>query len=339
MTDDLCAMIRMHRAGRDRAGQLYKQYRRRTEEVMRRRPDPARADPQRWQVWVEEVAGELFVRSDLHIYARQPYQSRTPFDTWLEEDCTDSQICGHTFYFRFNLLGEVWARAHHKRSRQDPSASWLDRLYRDLGPVLQRQGAEAAPRRWVAREGGLRPVCPAGQLVAAVSAGPQGRSLDEVVGDLLRRSERPLTRTAIKTMVAEIHKRSPLRDLQPHCEFAHEQDSDLLQEPEAPITPEVRMTAMAALRAAWSELDSTERRLLYCHLHGQDLREEELFRDRSPLQLCQSRKRIARKLIRPVLMALDLPAAGPDGAPGDQLDLLAEFLLRAIPELERPHER
>lgn len=233
--------------------------------LLRRRPPVWRAPGEEDDLDAarDSLAHRTFVSAYRVQRSRAPFEERTAFECYHQDQFTDPKILAYTFYSQLSIAAEEMKRDYRANIRADPGLKWCDELYRQLGALL-REHAEpvertplhrtmkAPPPRWRARRRGLSLVSTAGEdeIIRRLSQQHHTALTPALVEQILQLGGQPMSRTQLARIAAAV-----------------------LPPPEAPEILLERQTEQSTLRVVLArqlqKLDDLDRSLLEGIAHAE----------------------------------------------------------------------
>ena len=206
---------------------------------------------------IEDLAHRAFASCARIEKGRFPFQGRTPFRCYIDEQFDGRTVRYHSFYAKLSIARELIREDYARNLSRNPVLRWRANLYREIRDLLRADAQEISqgrglPPRWQLPASGLRAM----------------RSLD-VVEATLRRNRETDTRTIVFTALRQCGPLTASR-LTTLAEAVLG-----TPEPEAPpagIEPARANTQVGIRRAvmrAWDELEDNDQMLLAAIARGE----------------------------------------------------------------------
>lgn len=228
--------------------------------VIARYPDAYFPLGRRSEDAAHELNHDLFYRCDRHKYRRPPYEGRTPFRTFAEEDASTTLVLRLTVYGRLAILREL-LRANYDRSlRRDPNVRLDAERFAAIRRVMRARCAMSTN----STSGVLR-YLPIPTTLQVVLRG------DEIVERLRRRVGEPLedrvlavVRWLQEATVEQVHELITAADPLPITSPNDDAPARPIEERAAEIvtSPELIAGVRDAVVRGWARLGPDERRLM-----------------------------------------------------------------------------
>ncbi len=187
---------------------------------------------------------------------RFPFQARTPFRAYVEEQFDGRTIRYHSFYAKISITRELMRDDYARNVRRDPVLRWRAELYADIGSVLKNiaeaitQG-RGVPPRWQLSGTGLRMMQPL-EVVEARMRGAEDKSVEALVRMALTQAG-ALSQSRLTNLLEAVL------------------DVPSTVEPESipnQSDPAERMDIRGAVSQAWDALDDLDHRLIIALARG-----------------------------------------------------------------------
>jgi hypothetical protein len=244
----LRTLVRQHEHDLATASELRRRFVRHTQRMTRRYPEAYFELGRKTDEAVEALADRTYVVCARVEKGRFPFQGRTPFVCFIEEDFEDSPIRYHAFFAKLSVARELLRDDYAANIRRDPVLRWRDELHRSVGRVLADKAVpvDAGPgghRRWTVP--GLRPVLREEEVVRRLSGITE---TDEAVMRALQLLGQPIAHSRLSNLLARVLPQPATAEV----EVAAEDHAEL------------RRTVLDA----WSELGEAERALVAALARG-----------------------------------------------------------------------
>ena len=268
------------------AAELRRRFVRHTDRLTRRYPRAYFELGRKTSEAVEALADRSFVVCARVQKGRFPFQGRTPFSCYVEEDFEDSPIRYHSFYAKLSIARELLRDDYAANIRRDPVLRWKDQLHREIGRILEAKAVpmDAGPgghRRWTMP--GLRPVLQQQEVVSRLAG---VTDTEQAVVRALELLGQPISHSRLSNLLAEVLPRPS----------THEPD-----EP-APDHADLRR----AVLQAWSELGEPERQLVAALARGDsyDVLIEQVPEFSSRVAVSRAVKRVSEHFVDRIAQAM-----------------------------------
>ncbi len=230
------------------AAELRRRFVRHTERLTHRYPQAYFELGRKTTEAVEALADRSFVACARLEKGRFPFQGRTPFSCYVEEEFEDSPIRYHSFYAKLSIARELLRDDYAANIRRDPVLRWKDQLHREIGRILE---AKAVPvdtgpgghRRWTMP--GLRPVLRHPEVVSRLAG---VTDTEEGVVRALQLLGQPISHSRLSNLLAEVLPRPSVHE----PEHADPDHADLHR----------------TVLQAWSEIGEAEKQLVAALARG-----------------------------------------------------------------------
>ena len=206
---------------------------------------------------IDDLAHRTFTSCARTEKGRFPFQGRTPFGCFVEEQFDGRTIRYHSFYAKLSIARELIRDDYARNLSRDPVLRWRANLYREIRDLLRAEAEPVSqgrglPPRWQVSAPGLRAM----------------RSLDAIEATLRRNRETDL-RTIVFTTLRQAGPLTASR-----LTSLAEAVLGTPGEPEAPIAIEpARATIQVGIRRAvvraWHELEPSDQMLLAAIAQGE----------------------------------------------------------------------
>ena len=272
------------------AAELRRRFVRHTERLTRSYPEAYFELGRKGPEAIEALADRTYVVCARVVKGRFPFQGRTPFDCFVEEEFEDSPIRYHSFYSKLSIARELLRDDYAANIRRDPVLRWKDALHRQVGRVLVARavpvdGEPGGHRRWTMP--GLRPVLRQEEVVRRLSG---LEDTEEAVVRALELLGQPISHSRLSNLVAEVLPRPASADVE-----AENMDFGELRR---------------AVLEAWRDLDEAERQLVGALARGDsyDLLIERVPEFVSRVAVSRAVKRVSEHFTGRIATAMGLDA-------------------------------
>ena len=282
--------------------------------VISRYPDAYLPLGRRSEDHVTELNDEVFCRCDKHPYKRAPYEGRTPFRAFAEEDFSPTHVLGLVIYAKLAILRELLRDHYEHNLRRDPYLCLDAARFKAIRHTLKTRctpisAAESAVVRY-------RPVP---MILQVVLRG------DEIVERLRRRAGDSVEDRALAVVrwlqeasVEQVHTLITAADPLP---VAPSPDQPAEVPPEEGIAataadPELIVAVRAAVLRGWARLSPDERQLMRAVASGTSY--HQLIRDEpawgSPASLTRALRQCNAVIDEELRAELSITAPSADNA-------------------------
>lgn len=313
----LTAWIDDFLADGDHGDDLLVVFRRSTARLVARYPDcwfelGARSDEA-----VDGLAHRAFTACARVPKGRFPFQDRTPFRCYVDEQFDDRTVGYHTFWARLSITRELLRDDYARNIRRDPELRWRDQLHRELGRLLPER-ASLTPAGWVSPATGPRRALPIEEVIRQIRGEPL--PLAQRLDRALTLLGRPIPHSQLTNLIADTLQ-APAAEL-----------DEPVSEPTCAEAQDIR----SAVLDAWESLDPDARSLLRALCRGDDydaiIARSPALRDRSAVS--RAMKRIAERFTARVAAALGAEVATVHATPRTLLEHVLDVLLPLVDDLE-----
>jgi len=278
---------------------------------------------QRDEAALASLSNRVFTTCDRVTKGRFPFQDRTPFRAYVEEEFGDPPIRQHTFYARLSVTRELMRSDYAHNLVRDPELRRRDTLYRELGEVLPRiaqsipQGKR--PPLWQISTGPSRVRAPEAVIEQLRRAGATSMSLEALAREALVLLGQSISRSRLSHLLAEI-----LPAAAPAQQPAAE----------APDLTET-MAVRGAILRAWQGLSDLDHALVIGLARGDDADTILTANPQLKHRVAVSRaiNRVGRCFVAEVVAELG-GQPSPSLTPRALMDRILAVLINLLPELE-----
>lgn len=277
---------------------------------------------------VSDLSHRVFTICARVAKGRFPFNGRTPFVTFVQEQFDGRAIRYHGFYAKLSITREIMRDDYARNLVRDPVLRWRADLYKQIGAVLKERCVserlgDDTPLRWRLAERRVTVMRPVEVVQARLQASGVRHVPDLVVAAIELGG--PQTQSRLTHIIEAVLGTPPAPEL----------DAPVTTAPDHPTTLSVRR----AVLAAWQELSPEERDLLISVARG-DSYDELIARNpafKHKVAVTRAVARIGQGFVERVVQAAARdPGTGTRGEvrPKDLIELVLEVLLQVLPELQ-----
>lgn len=325
--DALPALVRAFVQGPSPGAPLLDHVRRHVARVTRSYPDAWFNLGRKDDDAVADLSHRVFTTCARVPKGRFPFNGRTPFVAFVQEQFDGRAIRYHGFYAKLSITRELMRDDYARNLVRDPVLRWRADLYKQVGAVLKERCVserlgDDTPLRWRLPDRRVTVARPV-EVVQARLQQSGLRTVPELVLAALELGG-PQTQSRLTQVVEAVLGTPPAPEL----------DAPVTTAPDHPTTLAVRR----AVLEAWRELSPEDRDLLVSLARG-DSYDELIARNpafKHKVAVTRAVARVGKGFVERVVQAAAHESLAPQAElrPKDLVELVLEVLLQVLPELQ-----